>query len=152
MKIALALLFCVALIAPAIAQVIPAAPEESEARTCYMSAQHKWDTVMASQSWDVTALTGAYKTFANCATVAIQTGPVENGQHVPWSAEYFADTVGAFYAQEQLIGADIPNRCVHILLAHDLAEQAVEIAPPSAAPALEGLEEARDLLAAKECK
>lgn len=83
---------------------------------------------MASAPHNRQQLDGTYRTFAGCAKIAITTGKVTRaGQRLPWMPEYFADTVGATYAQLQLATVTgNPERCTHLKQARDLAEQATE--------------------------
>lgn len=85
---------------------------------------------MARASHDRQQLAASYRTFANCAKLAIQTGKVmRDGERLPWLAEYFANTVGATYAQLQLATiTNNPEHCSHLKQAKDLAEQASETA------------------------
>lgn len=107
---------------------VPVAQGEVQARSCYLHAEQLWNKTMASSPHDHQQLDTSYRTFAGCAKVAVDTGHVlRSGQRVPWMPEYFADTVGATYAQLQLatITKD-PEHCTHLTLAQSLAEQASE--------------------------
>lgn len=107
---------------------IPVAQGEVQARSCYLRAEQLWNKTMASSPRDHQQLDASYRTFAGCAKIAVDTGHVlRSGQRVPWMPEYFADTVGATYAQLQLatITKD-PEHCTHLTLAQTLAEQASE--------------------------
>lgn len=105
--------------------VAPPAPGEIPARTCYLNAQTYWQSITVTTPHDAGALTAAYRRFAHCAAVAVKTGAVVRGVgRIPWSAEYFADTVGAAYAQTSLAGADLAHRCAHTRLAYALTQQA----------------------------
>lgn len=107
---------------------IPVADGEQTARTCYLHAQGFWNKVMASNPRNHNYLNLSYKAFAGCAKVAIDTGKtLPNGQRLPWLTDYFASTVGATYAQLQLASiTSAKEKCGHLSLAHDLAEQAME--------------------------
>jgi hypothetical protein len=105
---------------------VPLAPGEVQARTCYLHAKQLWNSTMASAPRNHGKLDASYRTFADCAKLAVSTGKViHNGERVPWMPEYFADTVGATYAQLQLASiTDNPEHCSHLALARDLADQA----------------------------
>lgn len=107
---------------------IPVSDGEQTARTCYLHAQGFWNKVMASSPRDHNNLDLSYKAFAGCAKVAIDTGKtLPNGRRLPWLNDYFASTVGATYAQLQLAAiTSTREKCSHLVLAHDLAEQAME--------------------------
>lgn len=107
---------------------IPIAQGEQSARACYLRAQQQWNRVMSSTPHDRRQLDGSYRAFAGCAKIAITTGKVTRaGERLPWMPEYFADTVGATYAQLQLATVTgNPERCTHLKQARDLAEQASE--------------------------
>lgn len=128
---AAALLLCV----PARAQTtaidagtVPVSDGEQAARSCYQQAKGHWNDVMASAPTNASSVNGTYLAFARCAKVAITTGKqLPNGERLPWFADYFASTIGATYAQLQLSGiTPVPSRCSHIILARDLAQQALE--------------------------
>jgi hypothetical protein len=93
-------------------------------------AQQLWNKTMAKTPHDRRQLDDSYQTFASCAKMAIQTGKVlRNGRRLPWMPEYFANTVGATYAQLQLATVTVnPEHCSHLAQAKDLAEQASETA------------------------
>jgi hypothetical protein len=105
---------------------VPIAPGEAQARTCYLHAKQLWNSTMAKAPRNHQQLYTSYRTFAGCAKLAIITGKVtHNGERVPWMPEYFADTVGATYAQLQLASiTDNAEHCSHLALARDLADQA----------------------------
>jgi hypothetical protein len=105
---------------------VPVAPGEAQARTCYLHAKELWNTTMASAPRDHRQLDTSYRTFANCAKLAISTGKkTRSGERLPWMADYFADTVGATYAQLQLASiTENAEHCSHLVLARDLADQA----------------------------
>ncbi len=113
---------------PADGNDIPIAHGEAPARSCYVRAEQQWNQVMASSPRDHRQLDSTYRAFAACAKLAVNTGKVlRNGQRVPWMPEYFADTVGATYAQLQLaVITSNPEHCTHLSQAQDLAEQASE--------------------------
>lgn len=73
-------------------------------------------------------LAASYRAFASCAKIAIDTGKVtRDGERHPWLSEYFANTVGATYAQLQLATITTnPERCAHLQQAKNLAQQASE--------------------------
>lgn len=107
---------------------VPVAQGEAPARSCYLDAQQLWNRVIASSPHDHRQLDASYRKFASCAKIAVDTGRVmRSGERLPWMPEYFADTVGATYAQLQLatITAN-PEHCTHLSQARDLAEQAQE--------------------------
>lgn len=125
----LALLPATAIAAPtAGALSIPVSQGEAPARACYLRAQQLWNATMADASRDRKQLDTSYQTFASCAKMAIDTGKVlRNGRRFPWMPEYFANTVGATYAQLQLATVTAnPEHCTHLVQAKDLAEQASE--------------------------
>lgn len=107
---------------------IPVADGEQQARTCYVHAQGFWNNVMANNPRNHNSLNLSYRAFAGCAKVAIETGKtLPNGERLPWLTDYFASTVGATYAQLQLASiTGSREKCSHLSLAHDLAEQAME--------------------------
>lgn len=107
---------------------IRVAQGEQSARSCYLRAEELWNRVIASASHDHRQLDVSYRAFAGCAKIAIFTGRLTRaGQRLPWLPEYFADTVGATYAQLQLaIVTGNPEHCTHLKQARDLAEQALE--------------------------
>jgi hypothetical protein len=91
---------------------------------------------MANAPHDRKQLDTSYQTFASCAKMAIDTGKVlRDGKRRPWLPEYFANTVGATYAQLQLATVTVnPEHCSHLAQAKDLAEQASETEGDMAAP------------------
>jgi hypothetical protein len=107
---------------------VPVAQGEAPARTCYLHAQQEWNRTMQIAPRDRRQLAASYRTFASCAKIAIVTGKImRDGQRVPWLPEYFANTVGATYAQLQLATVSASSeRCTHLRQAEDLAEQASE--------------------------
>jgi len=107
---------------------VPVARGEAPARSCYVRAQQQWNHTMADSPRDHRQLDSSYRAFAQCAKVAIDTGKVlRNGERVPWLPEYFANTVGATYAQLQLATITFnPERCSHLSQASALARQAGE--------------------------
>lgn len=107
---------------------IPVAQGEAPARSCYMRAEQQWNRIMAESPRDRQRLNSSYRAFAGCAKLAIDTGKVlRGGERLPWMPEYFADTVGATYAQLQLATITInPEHCSHLKTAQSLAEQALE--------------------------
>jgi hypothetical protein len=107
---------------------VPIVQGEAPARSCYVRAEHQWNRVMDSSPRDHQQLDSAYRAFAACAKMAVDTGKVlRSGERVPWMPEYFADTVGATYAQLQLaVITSNPEHCTHLSQAQDLAEQASE--------------------------
>lgn len=107
---------------------IPVAQGEAPARSCYMQAEQLWNRIMASSPHDRRQLDASYRKFAACAKIAVDTGKVlRSGERLPWMPEYFADTVGATYAQLQLATITTnPEHCTHLSQARDLAEQAIE--------------------------
>lgn len=112
---------------PSDASGVPLAQGEEAARACYMHAMGFWNNVMATRPTNHTYLNTSYMEFAKCAQVAIETGrQLPNGERLPWIADYFASTIGATYAQLQLVAiTNPPERCSHVSLAHDLAQQAM---------------------------
>jgi hypothetical protein len=107
---------------------VPVAQGEQAARTCYVHAMNFWNNVMAKTPRSHKWLDWSYRGFAGCAKVAIDTAKVlPNGAKIPWFIDYFADTVGATYAQLQLAAiSSKKERCSHLSIAHDLAQQALE--------------------------
>jgi hypothetical protein len=73
-------------------------------------------------------LNWSYRAFAGCAKIAIATAKIlPNGEKIPWFTDYFADTVGATYAQLQLAAITTSKEhCSHLSIAHDLANQALQ--------------------------
>jgi len=113
---------------PVDASNVPVAPGEAPARSCYVDAQQLWNRVIASSPRDHRQLDASYRKFASCAKIAVDTGRVmRSGERLPWMPEYFADTVGATYAQLQLATITTNHEhCTHLSQARDLAEQAQE--------------------------
>lgn len=107
---------------------VPIAQGEAPARACYVQAEQQWNRLMAETPRDRQRLNSIYRAFAGCAKLAIDTGKVlRDGERLPWLPEYFADTVGATYAQLQLATITVnPEHCTHLKAARDLAEQALE--------------------------
>lgn len=125
MKYLLTILMALALTIPVRAEV---PTKEREANTCFLSAQAQWNTVITYTPHDKVRLLNVYEAFAKCATIAIETGEtLPNGNKVPWLPEYFASTMGALFSQLQLAEVDKPNRCQHLSLSRDLADQAIGI-------------------------
>jgi hypothetical protein len=123
-----ALLPAAAFAAPADGTSVPVARGEAPARSCYLRAQQQWNQTMAASPRNHRQLDSSYRAFAQCAKIAIDTGKVlRNGERVPWLPEYFANTVGATYAQLQLATITFnPEHCTHLSQAKDLAAQASE--------------------------
>jgi hypothetical protein len=117
---------------------IPVVHGEEAARTCYVHAMHFWNNVMAKTPRSHKWLDWSYRGFAGCAKVAIDTAKVlPNGVRLPWFIDYFADTVGATYAQLQLAAITTKREhCTHLSLAHDLAEQVLETESGMGAPSI----------------
>jgi|GEM_PF-5193001 len=117
---------------------IPVVNGEEAARTCYIHAMHFWNNVMEKTPRSHKWLDWSYRSFAGCAKVAISTAKVlPNGERVPWFNDYFADTVGATYAQVQLAAITRKKEhCSHLSVAHDLAEQALETESSVGSPAI----------------
>ncbi|HKU68586.1 MAG TPA: hypothetical protein VJP85_12485 [Candidatus Baltobacteraceae bacterium] len=113
---------------PADGSDVPVVRGEAPARSCYLRAEELWNRTMAQSPRDHRQLDTSYRTFATCAKVAIDTGRVlRNGQRLPWLPEYFANTVGATYAQLQLATITYNSEhCTHLTQARDLAQQALE--------------------------
>lgn len=115
---------------------VPIANGEQAARACYQQAQGHWNDVMANAPTNRASVNSTYLGFARCAKIAINTGKqLPSGDRLPWFADYFASTIGATYAQLQLSSITRPpERCSHVVLARDLAQQALEtegsFAPP----------------------
>lgn len=109
-------------------EVPPAVPAEIPARTCYLDAESYWQSVVQATPADTAAFRTAYRRFAHCAALSISTGEYNRHlkERMPWSAEYFASTVGAAYAQSKLVDLDPRHRCDHVVLAAALVEQAEE--------------------------
>ncbi len=114
--------------APADASGVPLADGEQAARACYDHAMGFWNSVMATKPTNKIYLKTSYVEFSKCAAVALTTGrQLPNGERLPWLVDYFASTVGATYAQLQLAALTRPpEQCSHVLLAHDLAQQAID--------------------------
>lgn len=123
-----AILPAAAFAAPKDGGSVPIARGEAPARSCYMRAQQQWNRTMTHSPRNHRQLDSSYRAFAQCAKMAIDTGKVlRNGERVPWLAEYFANTVGATYAQLQLATVTYnPEHCTHLSQAKDLAAQAGE--------------------------
>jgi hypothetical protein len=117
---------------------IPVADGEQAARTCYVHAMHFWNNVMEKTPRSHKWLDWSYRGFAGCARVAISTAKVlPNGERLPWFIDYFADTVGATYAQLQLAAITTKKEhCSHLSMAHDLAQQALETESSVATPSI----------------
>jgi hypothetical protein len=115
---------------------IPVARGEVSARACYLHAEDRWNRTMQVAPRNRGQLDASYRAFASCAKMAIATGKVtRDGERLPWLPEYFANTVGATYAQLQLaVVTSNSERCSHLRQAHDLAEQASETEGEMAAP------------------
>lgn len=123
-----ALLPAAAFAAPMDRSSVPIARGEAPARSCYLRAQQQWNRTMADTPRNHRQLDSSYRAFAQCAKMAIDTGKVlSNGERLPWLPEYFANTVGATYAQLQLATITYnPEHCTHLSQAKDLAAQASE--------------------------
>lgn len=114
--------------APGDSTGVPLADGEQAARACYDHAMGFWNHVMAQKPTSHLYLKTSYLEFSKCASVALTTGKqLPNGERLPWLADYFASTVGATYAQLQLAAITRqPEHCSHVVLARDLAQQALE--------------------------
>lgn len=125
----LAAVLALSTIAPALAQVPPPDKHEVPARTCYLQAMQYWNAVLTNRPHDLKRLTQAYKNFASCAKIAIDTGErLPTGAREIWGPEYFASTIGALYAQRKLAEEDKTGSCEHLQMVGMLAKQAQETA------------------------